>query len=269
MGLHCGDFKGYNSMMFTFPNIDPVLFSFGFIQIRWYSLAYIFGFVIGLWLVKRLLKQYDTPPYTKEQLDDALVWIALGGIIGGRLFYVFVYNPSLWRDFYKVWEGGMAFHGGILGAFIGILLYARKNKTSLASLLDLTSVVAPLGILFGRLANFINSELWGRVTTHPLGMVFPNGGSLPRHPSQLYQAGLEGLLLLIILLVVAHKGGLKKPMLMSGLFATGYGFFRFIGEFFREPDAQLGFLWGGATMGQLLSIPVFILGLVLVRRATR
>jgi phosphatidylglycerol---prolipoprotein diacylglyceryl transferase len=255
--------------MLNFPNIDPVLFSLGFIQIRWYSLAYIFGFVIGLWLAKRLLKTWDTPPYTKEQMDDAIIWIALGGIIGGRLFYIFVYNPSLWRDFYKVWEGGMAFHGGILGAFIGIFLYTRKAKTSLASLLDLAAVVTPLGIMFGRLANFINSELWGRVTTSPLGMVFPNGGDLPRHPSQLYQAGLEGLLLLILLYSVAVRGGLKKPWLMSGIFGMGYGFFRFMGEFFREPDAQLGFLWGGATMGQLLSIPVFIAGAWLVRRATR
>lgn len=255
--------------MLTYPHIDPVLFSIGFIQIRWYSLAYIFGFVIGLWLAKRLLAVWEKPPYTKEQMDDAILWIALGGIIGGRLFYIFVYNPGLWRDFYKVWEGGMAFHGGILGAFIGIFLYARKMKTSFASLLDIVSVVSPLGIMFGRLANFINSELWGRITTFPLGMVFPNGGDLPRHPSQLYQAGLEGLLLLILLYSVAVRGGLKKPWLMSGLFGMGYGLFRFMGEFFREPDPQLGFLWGGATMGQLLSLPVFFAGAWLVRRATR
>lgn len=262
--------------MLNFPDIDPIIFSLGPIAIRWYSLAYIAGFIIGLWGAKKIVSNGtfwagNKQPFEPIKMDDALLWLALGGILGGRIFYMFVYNfQGLLANplsLFKVWEGGMAFHGGIIGSCLGLVLYAKRENLPPLTLFDITSAFAPLGIFFGRIANFINGELWGRVTDFKYGMVFPHGGDQPRHMSQLYQAAMEGLILLIILQILVQKGGLKRQGLVTGVFLMGYGLFRFIGEFFREPDPQLGFLWGGATMGQLLSIPALILGVWFVKKS--
>lgn len=262
----------------SFPAIDPVLIEFGPFAIRWYSLAYIVGFAFGWWLAKRLVANDalwpgGARPFEPGHIDDAIVWAALVGILGGRLAFVVVYN----LDFYlanpaqilAVWQGGMAFHGGIVGVMLGLLIYARRNGVSVMALIDLAAVVAPIGIMLGRFANFVNGELWGRVTDAPWGVIFPNAGPEPRHPSQLYQAGLEGLFLFAVLLAIARGGGLRRPGFTAGCFGVGYGLARFVGEFFRQPDPQIGFLVAGTTMGQILSIPVFLAGLLLILRARR
>ncbi|AVO47561.1 prolipoprotein diacylglyceryl transferase [Phreatobacter cathodiphilus] len=261
-----------------FPVIDPVLIEIGPIAIRWYALAYIGGFLFGWWLAKRLvatdrLWPGGKAPFAPAVIDDAIVWAALCGILGGRLAFVFVYN----LDYYlahpaavlAVWEGGMAFHGGIVGAVVGLLIFARRNSLPLLPLIDLAAVVAPIGIALGRLANFIKPELWGRVADVPWAIIFPGAGPEPRHPSQIYQALTEGLLLFIVLLLIARSGGLKRPGLVAGCFGIGYGLARSFGELFRQPDPQLGFLFAGATMGQLLSVPLVAVGLWLVLRARR
>ena len=261
-----------------FPAFDPVLFAIGPFQIRWYALAYIAGFFIGWWLAKRLvanaaLWRGGTSPFAPELIDDAIVWAALVGILGGRLAFVLVYNFSYYAahpaEIIAVWHGGMAFHGGIVGVVVGLYIFARKNQVPFLSLIDVAAVVAPIGIMLGRFANFINGELWGRATTVPWGVIFPNAGPDPRHPSQLYQAMTEGLLLFVVLLVIARSGGLKRPGFMAGCFGIGYGLARSFGELFRQPDPQLGFLFAGATMGQLLSVPAILVGLWLVLRARR
>jgi phosphatidylglycerol---prolipoprotein diacylglyceryl transferase len=261
-----------------FPHIDPVLLQIGPLAIRWYSLAYMFGFIFAWWYAKKLLTHNtlwaaNTTPFAPLKIDDALFWAALAGILGGRIFYVLVYNFNTYAHdpfaVFKVWEGGMAFHGGIIGVMVGLFFYARKEKIAFLTLFDIAGCVAPIGIMLGRLANFINGELYGRVTDVAWGIVFPHGGAFARHPSQLYQAFGEGLLLFLILNLIAWKGGLKRQGQMAGLFGIGYGLARFIGEFWREPDAQLGFLWGGASMGQLLSLPIIALGLFFVMRSRR
>lgn len=261
-----------------FPVIDPVLIAVGPLAIRWYALAYIGGFLLGWWLAKRLvatdrLWPAGRAPFAPAVIDDAIVWAALAGILGGRLAFVFVYN----LDYYlanpaailAVWEGGMAFHGGIVGAVVGLLIFARRNSLPLLPLIDLAAIVAPIGIALGRLANFIKPELWGRVTDVPWGIIFPGAGPEPRHPSQIYQALTEGLLLFAVLLLIARSGGLKRPGLLAGCFGIGYGLARSFGELFRQPDPQLGFLFAGATMGQLLSVPLIGIGLWLVLRSRR
>ncbi|MBY0360802.1 MAG: prolipoprotein diacylglyceryl transferase [Phreatobacter sp.] len=261
-----------------FPVIDPVLIAVGPLAIRWYALAYIGGFLFGWWLAKRLvatdrLWPAGRAPFAPAVIDDAIVWAALAGILGGRLAFVFVYN----LDYYlanpaailAVWEGGMAFHGGIVGAVVGLLIFARRNSLPLLPLIDLAAIVAPIGIALGRLANFIKPELWGRVTDVPWGIIFPGAGPEPRHPSQIYQALTEGLLLFAVLLLIARSGGLKRPGLLAGCFGIGYGLARSFGELFRQPDPQLGFLFAGATMGQLLSVPLIAVGLWLVLRSRR
>ena len=259
-----------------FPLIDPVLIEIGPFAVRWYALAYIAGFMLGWWLAKRLVAQGalwsgGTAPFDKALIDDAIVWAALGGILGGRLAYVLIYNPAFFLDhpsqIFAVWSGGMAFHGGIIGLIAGLAIFAIRNRISALSLLDLAAVVAPIGIALGRLANFINQELWGRVTDVPWAVIFPRAGPDPRHPSQLYQAALEGVIVFVILFLVARSGGLKKPGQIAGLFGILYGTMRFVGEIFREPDPQLGFLLAGATMGQLLSLPIILAGIILVVRA--
>lgn len=261
-----------------FPVIDPVLVSFGPIAIRWYALAYIAGFLFGWWLAKRLLANArlwanDKPPFPPAAIDDAIVWAALCGIVGGRLAFIFVYNLPYYLDnplqMLAVWEGGMAFHGGIVGAIVGLAIFARRHKLPVLPFLDLAAIVAPIGIALGRLANFIKPELWGRVSDVPWAIYFPGAGPLPRHPSQLYQAATEGVLLFLILLIIAHRGGLKRPGLLAGCFGIGYGLARSFGELFREPDPQLGFLFAHVTMGQLLSIPVIAAGLWLVLRSRK
>lgn len=259
--------------MLTFPTIDPVLIEIGPVALRWYSLAYITGFLLGWWWIRRLI-QREPGILTREQLDDLLFWAVLGVVLGGRLGYVLFYNAPHYLEhpgaIFAVWEGGMSFHGGMLGLMAAVWWFARARECSFLRIMDLIAAAGPIGLFLGRLANFINGELYGRVTNSPLGMVFPNGGPEPRHPSQLYEAVLEGFVLFFVLwALIRYADALKKPGLIGGSFLAGYGLARFSVEFFREPDAHLGFLFAGATMGQLLSLPMIALGGWLVWRATR
>lgn len=263
----------------TFPVFDPVAISLGPIAIRWYALAYIGGIVLGWIYARSLLKQerlWGGPaPITLVQLDDFILWVTVGIIVGGRAGYVLFYNPAYFiqhpADIFQLWNGGMSFHGGFLGCVAAVMLFARKNDISILSLGDITTAVGPIGLFLGRLANFINSELWGRKTdaSVPWAMVFPNGGPDLRHPSQLYEAGLEGILLFAVLAVMIRMGALKRPGLILGSFIAIYGLARITAELFREPDPQLGFLWGGLTMGMLLSVPMILAGAILVGMAWR
>ena len=248
--------------MLPFPNIDPVLISFGPLQIRWYGLMYILGFFFSYLLIQGQLKRQKPPLLSKEQLLDLFFYLVLGLILGARLGYVFFYNLNSYLqhplEILAVWHGGMSFHGGLLGVLAACWWYRRKNKISLLELGDLLIVTAPIGLGLGRLANFINAELVGRVTTVPWGMVFPQAGPLPRHPSQLYEAFLEGFLLFLLLWV--NKDKKKFQGALVARFLILYGVFRIFIEFFREPDVQIGYLLGLITMGQLLSILMIIIG---------
>jgi phosphatidylglycerol---prolipoprotein diacylglyceryl transferase len=264
----------------TFPAIDPVAISIGPLAIRWYALAYISGIMIG-WIYARALirseKLWGGPaPIAPLQLDDFILWVTIGIIVGGRTGYVLFYNPAVFIQnpaaILKLWEGGMSFHGGFLGCVAAVMLFALKNKISILSLGDITTAVAPIGIFLGRLANFIKGELWGREAdaSVPWRMIFPDDAlQLFRHPSQLYEAALEGILLFAVLAVMVRMGALKRPGLILGSFIAIYGLTRITSEFFREPDPQLGFLWGGLTMGMLLSIPMIIVGAILIMMAWR
>jgi phosphatidylglycerol:prolipoprotein diacylglycerol transferase len=272
-----------------FPNIDPVLFTIpigpftigsltiGPFAIRWYALAYIFGILLG-WVYGRALirneRNWGGPaPLTLLDFDDFILWVTFGIILGGRLGYVLFYNLPLYIEhpsqIFVVWEGGMSFHGGFLGCVIAVMAFATLRKIPILSLGDIVCAVAPIGLLLGRLANFINGELWGRVTDVPWAMIFPRGGLEPRHPSQLYEAGLEGLVLLIVLGLMVRAGALRRPGLILGAFAAGYAVARSFCELFRQPDPQLGFLWNNMTMGMLLSVPLFIAGVLLIAFALR
>ena len=262
-----------------FPDIDPIIFQIGPVALRWYALAYMVGLIGGWYYLLSLAPntsiQHSHHKEEPSQRDDLLLWLTLGTILGGRLGYVFFYNPGYYFDnpgqILAVWEGGMAFHGGFLGVTIAALLYARKLNINPLTLGDLIAAAAPIGLFFGRIANFINGELWGRQTEFALGVVFPNGGPLPRHPSQLYEAFSEGLLLFIVLAYLCRRtNALKKPGLIMGIFIAGYGLSRIIVEqFFREPDANIGYLVGGTTMGFWLSVPMLIAGLSLVYLANQ
>jgi phosphatidylglycerol---prolipoprotein diacylglyceryl transferase len=263
----------------AFPLFNPIALQIGPIAIRWYALAYICGIVLG-WLYARSLVKKERlwggpAPISLVQLDDFILWVTIGIIVGGRTGYVLFYNPVFFAqhpsEIFELWKGGMSFHGGFLGCVAAVMLFARNNGISILSLGDITTAVGPIGLFLGRLANFINSELWGRPAdaSVPWAMVFPNGGPLPRHPSQLYEAGLEGILLFTILAVMIRMGALTRPGLILGSFITIYAFARITGEFFREPDPQLGFLWGGLTMGMLLSVPMIIAGAILIVMAWR
>jgi len=261
-------------LLIAFPVFDPVAIAIGPIVIRWYALAYIFGIVLGWIYARSMVKNerlWDGPaPVSLAQLDDFILWVTVGVIVGGRTGYVLFYNLAFFvqhpAEIFELWKGGMSFHGGFMGCVVAVILFARANNVSILSLGDLTTAVGPIGVFLGRLANFINSELWGRPTdpTLPWAMIFPNGGPLPRHPSQLYEAGLEGILLFTILAVMIRLGALKRPGLILGSFIAIYGLARITGEHFREPDPQLGFLWGGSTMGMLLSVPMVIAGAILI-----
>ena len=260
-----------------FPNFDPVLIQLGPFAIRWYALAYIVGILLG-WVYARALVRNaklwgGPPPMTILQLDDFIVWVTLGIILGGRLGYVLFYNPGYFAEHpaeaFQLWKGGMSFHGGFTGCVLAVVLFARKNNISILSLGDVTCATGTLGILLGRIANFINGELWGRPTDVAWGMVFPSGGPIPRHPSQLYEAALEGLLLFTVLALLIRGGALRRPGLIIGVFAAGYSLARSFCELFREPDAQLGFLWNTITMGTLLSIPLLLVGIALIVNALR
>ncbi|MBE7638075.1 prolipoprotein diacylglyceryl transferase [Sneathiella sp. P13V-1] len=253
----------------AYPEIDPILFSIGPFAIRWYALAYIAGLIIG-W---RLMIHFAKAPgsaITPEQVDDFLVWATLGVVLGGRLGYVIFYKPSFYLanpgEIFMVWQGGMSFHGGFLGVVVAALLFAKRRNLPVFSLADLLAIVAPVGLFFGRVANFINGELYGRVTDVGWGMVFPGGGPEPRHPSQLYEAILEGALLFIVQMVLRNTEFGKKPGVATGVFLIGYALARGFVELFRQPDAHLGFLIGGSTMGQLLSIPMILVGAYLILR---
>jgi phosphatidylglycerol:prolipoprotein diacylglycerol transferase len=263
----------------AFPVFDPIAIAIGPIAIRWYALAYIGGIVLG-WLYARALikneKLWGGPaPITLPQMDDFILWVTVGIIVGGRTGYVLFYNLPFFiehpAEIFELWKGGMSFHGGFLGCVIAVMWFARTNGIPILSLGDITTAVAPIGLLLGRIANFINSELWGRPADAgvPWAVVFPNGGPLPRHPSQLYEAGLEGVVLFIVLAVMVRMGALKRPGLILGSFIALYAFARIASEFFREPDPQLGFLWGGLTMGMLLSVPMIIAGAILIVLASR
>ena len=262
-----------------FPAIDPVLVSIGPFAVRWYALAYICGILLG-WLYARTIianqRLWGGPaPFTATDFDDFVLWVTLGIILGGRAGYVLFYNFDFFIahpiEMLQVWKGGMSFHGGFLGCVLAVVLFGLKRKISILSLGDITCAVAPIGLFFGRLANFVNGELWGRPTDVPWAMVFPSpeAGPWPRHPSQLYEAALEGLVLFCVLAVLVRAGALKRPGLILGAFAIGYAVARSVCELFREPDAQLGFLWGGMTMGMLLSVPLLIAGICLVAFALR
>jgi phosphatidylglycerol:prolipoprotein diacylglycerol transferase len=260
-----------------FPTFDPVLINIGPVAIRWYALAYIVGILLG-WLYARAIirseKLWGGPaPLTVADYDDFILWVTLGIIVGGRAGYVLFYNPSYFAahpwEVLQLWKGGMSFHGGFLGCVLAVGLFARYRGIPFLSLADVTCAVAPIGIFLGRIANFINGELWGRPTDVPWAMVFPSGGPLPRHPSQLYEALLEGLVLLAVLAALMRAGALKRPGFITGAFALGYGAARSICELFREPDPQLGFLWGGLTMGVLLSLPLMLAGIAFMAWAMR
>ncbi len=253
-----------------FPEIDPVLIQIGPFAIRWYALAYIAGLLLG-W--RYLMRLAGTPtiwggkaPFTRDQADDLLLWAALGVILGGRLGYVLFYNPAFYLsnpgDIIAVWNGGMSFHGGFLGVVLAIYLFARRYNIPLWSLADGVAAVAPIGIFLARVANFINGELWGRTTDVAWGVIFPTGGPLPRHPSQLYEAALEGLLLLVVLRYLTHHtNALERPGTVAGGFFVGYGLSRIFVEFFREPDAHIGYLIGPVTQGMVLTLPMVIVGI--------
>tara|TARA_R110000868_G_scaffold276599_7_gene536321 strand:- start:2729 stop:3574 length:846 start_codon:yes stop_codon:yes gene_type:complete len=260
-----------------FPDIDPVLIQLGPFAIRWYALAYIAGIVLG-W--RYILKCVATPrlwngpaPVTALQIDDALLWAALGIILGGRIGYVLVYGEGAYlqnpMEIFAVWHGGMSFHGGAIGTLLALYIYARRQSFSVLSMFDLVAAAAPIGVFFGRIANFINSELWGRPTDMPWGIIFPNGGPMARHPSQLYEAALEGIVIFLILRLLTHKyDALKRPGTIWGATIALYGVARVFVEFFREPDRQIGYLYGDwLTMGMVLSIPMIAIGLLIVWKA--
>ncbi|TNE35696.1 MAG: prolipoprotein diacylglyceryl transferase [Alphaproteobacteria bacterium] len=253
----------------AFPDIDPVLLQVGPFAIRWYALAYIAGLLIGWRLMMRFAREPGSK-VTPDNVDDFLVWATLGVILGGRLGYVLFYKPSYYAanplEIFQVWHGGMSFHGGILGVTVAAFLFTRTKKIPLASFADLLAQVAPIGLFFGRIANFINGELYGRPTDVPWGMIFPGGGDIPRHPSQLYEATCEGLILFLLIMLLKRTPFAKKPGFLTGVFLLGYAAARGFVEFFRQPDAFLGFLIGGFTMGQLLSIPMILIGLFLLFR---
>ncbi len=254
-------------MALSFPDINPVAFSLGPVDIRWYALAYITGILIG-WRYALHIVRKDNK-ITPAQLDDFLTYAIIGIILGGRLGYVLFYNAEYFlsnpSEILKIWHGGMAFHGGLLGVLASMIIFSKRQNVPLLALSDVVATVAPVGLFFGRVANFINGELFGRVTESPLGMIFPQGGPLPRHPSQLYEAVLEGGVLFMILFILSRRERIrKKTGVLSGIFLFSYGMFRAFIELFREPDLQMGLYFDFISMGQILSLPMIIGGLVII-----
>tara|TARA_B100000579_G_scaffold224317_1_gene183597 strand:- start:349 stop:1137 length:789 start_codon:yes stop_codon:yes gene_type:complete len=257
-------------MIFIQPSIDPVLISIGFLDIRWYSLAYIFGFLFGSLLIKKLNQSFGNLINNKT-IDRFFIWSILGVIIGGRIGYVIFYQTSsLLIDpffLFEIWKGGMSFHGGLIGIIISTYLFTKYNNLNFYYLSDLISIVAPIGIFFGRIANFINSELYGKITNFPIAMIYPKIDLNTRHPSQLYEAFFEGFLLFIVMLIIYSKNkGENTYGKISGYFLIFYSIFRFLNEFLREPDAHLGLFLNIFSMGQILSIPLLILGIIIINK---
>jgi phosphatidylglycerol---prolipoprotein diacylglyceryl transferase len=255
-----------------FPDIDPVALHLGPLAVKWYGLAYMAGLLLGWLYVRRLLSQDrlwpdNAPPFSPDRADDLLLFMTLGVLVGGRLGNVLFYEPVYYfhnpLEIPAVWKGGMAFHGGLIGSIVAILWFARRAGANPWSVLDVCAAATPMGLFFGRLANFINAELWGRPSSMPWAMIFPGAGSMPRHPSQLYEAGLEGLALFLLLWWLAHSRlALRRPGVVAGTFLVGYGFARSFCELFREPD----FLLGPLSAGMLYSLPMMLVGVWMIRR---
>ena len=254
----------------TYPHIDPVFLRLGPLEFRWYGLMYICGFLAAYFIIAAGVKRKGLP-LIKDDVADLIFTVALGVILGGRLGYILFYNLAFYlahpAKLFAVWEGGMSFHGGLIGATLAGLYFIRKHKLRFYALADIGFLAAPVGLGLGRIGNFINGELYGRVTDLPWGMVFPGGGNLPRHPSQLYEACLEGPVMFLVLFAISRKA--KGEGVVFWAFIALYGLFRFLVEFAREPDAQLGFLFGGLSMGQLLSLPMLLLGAAMMIRCYR
>lgn len=256
--------------MLPYPHIDPIAFSLGTFQFRWYGIMYLLSFILA-WLLARWRICHATPyrNWKPEELDDLITWCMLGVVLGGRLGYVLFYDLAVYLkepwEIFRLWNGGMSFHGGLLGVLAACWYFTRKTSHRFLEIVDFIAPFVPIGLFFGRIGNFINAELWGKVTNAPWGMVFPNGGPLPRHPSQLYEAFLEGIVLFILLWIFSRH---RRPVgAVSGLFGLSYGIFRFLVEFIRLPDAQLGYLaFGWLTMGQILCLPLIFGGAWLLFR---
>ena len=260
-------------MLFKFPNFDPVAFSVGPIEIHWYALAFITGLLIG-WRYCIWLAGHKPNLLTPRDADEFLLWATFGIVLGGRLGYVTLYHPSYYFSnpfaIIEIWNGGMSFHGGLIGVLIASLIFERRRGLQTYVIADIASTAAPIGLALGRIANFINGELWGRVTDVPWAVIFPRAGTEPRHPSQLYEAALEGILLALILsIMVIFFDTRRRPGLTSGVFLLGYSIVRILVETMREPDRHLGLLSFGTTWGQLLSLPMLIVGIWLIFRAMK
>lgn len=256
-----------------FPDFDPIALQIGPLAIRWYALAYIAG-LLGGWWYMRILSRRAPRPVPEAAIGDFVTWAIIGIIVGGRLGYVLFYKPAYFAanpdQILAVWQGGMSFHGGLIGVITATILFARRRRIPLLVFADLIACAAPIGLLLGRLSNFINGELYGRATDVAWAVAFPAGGGIGRHPSQIYEACLEGLVLFALLFALFRWTRTRLfPGMLTGIFLTGYGVARFAIEFFREPDAHLGFLFAGATMGQLLSLPLILAGLAFIGYAMR
>jgi len=253
-----------------FPALDPVFLSIGPLQFRWYGLMYVLGFIASYFLIRSEITRKKLP-LTQDNAADLIFYCAMGVILGGRIGYILFYNLTYYFEnplrIFAVWEGGMSFHGGFLGVLAASMLYARSKELGFFSVMDMIAQCAPIGLGLGRIGNFINGELYGRVTDASWGMIFPGGGDLPRHPSQLYEAVLEGAVLFFIVRMVDRRFAANSAA--SWTFCAGYGLFRFIVEFFREPDFQMGMFGGALSMGQLLSLPMFLLGAFMLIRLSR
>jgi phosphatidylglycerol:prolipoprotein diacylglycerol transferase len=253
---------------YIFPDIDPVAIQIGPLAVRWYALAYIAGLIGGWQYCLRLATQ---PPnvVTPKHIDDFMVWATVGVVLGGRLGFVIFYQPTHYLsnpgEILQVWKGGMSFHGGMLGVILAMIVFARRYGTGFFPLADIVAAATPIGLFFGRIANFINGELWGRATDVPWAVIFPRAGPEPRHPSQLYEAGLEGLVLFAVAALLIHRrDALRRPGLISGVFLVGYGLSRIVVETVRQPDSYIGFLSFGTTYGQWLSLPMVLYGVYLI-----
>lgn len=254
-------------MEYILQNIDPIAFSIGPLVIRWYALAYLAGFLLGWRYCIRIANSSQNDRPNADDIDNLISWIVVGVILGGRLGYVLFYNFEYYSanpvEILKIWSGGMSFHGGLLGVAVSMVLFSKRYKINIVSLSDIVCAAAPIGLFFGRIANFINAELYGRVTSHSWGVIFPGAGELPRHPSQLYEAALEGAVLFAVLYLVI-KFAKPKAGVISAVFLMGYGIFRASIELVREPDMQIGLIGSAITMGQVLCVPMIIAGAILL-----